>query len=260
MQIYRRVISALLFLLISYASFAGDIADLKSVDFAGRKPKIGFFIGSYDPPHLHHQQIIEMAQKMGGLDYVLVIPNDTAFHKPMVSKIDHRINMLDLIFRNNEKILIPMDRNEFQFPLLKSIRKFISENIPEYEAVGIMGKDSAVRTNARLAAFVAGFDSWIVLEAEEVVGVVPEKLGGKPARVVKIELSGEFPAAHSSSIRKFMLNNPTASFPGKKKLGIDKSIYEYAQRYKLYSTPHTFMGKVKGILNCIKMAGKFPIF
>ena len=260
MNIGIRYIVVIFVLLLSLSSFAGDLSDLKNVDFNGRKPKIGFFIGSYDPIHLHHQQIIEQAQKLGGLDYVIVIPNDTAFHKPMVSPVNHRVNMLDIVFSENDKILVPLDGDEFQFPMVRTIRKFLKDNLGEYDAVGIMGKDSAVRKNSQIAAYVAGFDRWLVTEAEEVAGVVPVKMGGKPVTTVHIKVSEDFPSAHSSAIRNFMLKNPSADFPGVQNMPIDKRIYIYSQKYELYSKPHTRIAKAKGFLGCIKMAGQFPIF
>lgn len=256
----KKLFLSLIFALLSLVALAGDLSELKNVDFNGRKAKIGFFIGSYDPIHLHHQQIAEQVQKLGGLDYLIIIPNDTAFHKPMVSPVNHRIKMLDIVFGDHDKIMVPLDREEFTYPLMKSVKSFLKDNIQDVEMVGVMGKDSAIRKNTQLASYVAGFDSWIIVEAEDLPGPVPDKLGGKPARVVKIQTSKEFPAAHSSAIRKFMLADPNAPFPGIKNMPIDERIYKYAQQNELYSKPHTFINKVKGVLGCLKMAMLFPVF
>ena len=67
--------------------------------------KIGFFGGTFNPPHKGHEKIIDYSLKL--FDELLIFPNTTSPDKTVCPPIDykHRINMLKLITKeSNAKI------------------------------------------------------------------------------------------------------------------------------------------------------------
>ena len=67
--------------------------------------EFSFFGGSFNPPHIGHENIIKICQEK--FDNLLVIPNNVSpmkTDKPPISKF-HRLNMIKLIIKNlNVKI------------------------------------------------------------------------------------------------------------------------------------------------------------
>ena len=67
--------------------------------------KIFFYGGTFDPPHIGHQKIIEAL--LPRCDKMIIFPaKKSPFKKvyPIASNI-HRINMLNLLFENNKVII-----------------------------------------------------------------------------------------------------------------------------------------------------------
>ena len=63
--------------------------------------KIGFFGGTFNPPHKGHEKIIDYCSDL--FDRVLVFPNMISPHKLHAPPIDsmHRVNMLELIIKHD---------------------------------------------------------------------------------------------------------------------------------------------------------------
>ena len=72
---------------------------------------LAFFGGSFDPPHMGHENIIKICQEK--FDNLLVIPNNVSpmkTDKPPISKF-HRLNMIKLIIKN---LNVKIDTFEFE--------------------------------------------------------------------------------------------------------------------------------------------------
>ena len=64
-----------------------------------------FFGGTFDPPHIGHEKIVEFC--LGVCDKLVILPNEKSPHKQYTAKASsmHRFNMLNLLF-DNEKVII----------------------------------------------------------------------------------------------------------------------------------------------------------
>ena len=60
----------------------------------GHENRIGVMIATFDPITREHDSIIKSALARGGIDYLVVIPNDFTFHKPRASRTDFRMDIL----------------------------------------------------------------------------------------------------------------------------------------------------------------------
>lgn len=100
--------------------------------------KIGIFIGTFDPPHQGHHATLMNAMKAAHLDYVVVIPNKDALHKPDATPAEMRAAMLRANYETAPDIVIPYSTEEGNpLQLMKQVRA----KAERLELVGIFGDD-----------------------------------------------------------------------------------------------------------------------
>lgn len=68
--------------------------------------KLGYYIGSFDPIHLGHQNLIEQALQSQSVDYVLVYPAPGGDHFKNRSDLAIRQKMILSVYENNPNVLI----------------------------------------------------------------------------------------------------------------------------------------------------------
>jgi nicotinate-nucleotide adenylyltransferase len=69
------------------------------------------YVGSFDPPHIGHQTMVNHLLNLCCFDYIMLVPTYQHCFKDNVSNFDHRINMLTLAFRHMTNVLIsPVER------------------------------------------------------------------------------------------------------------------------------------------------------
>ena len=80
---------------------------------AARKPRIGVFGGSFDPPHNAHVALAAAGLAQLALDTLYVVPTGVAWHKAReLSAPQHRLAMTQLAFADMPKVVI--DGRELQ--------------------------------------------------------------------------------------------------------------------------------------------------
>lgn len=73
-----------------------------------KKKVIGIFGGAFNPPHSGHRKLIERLINCRQYRNILVIPSFIPPHKKILYYVEphHRLNMLKIMFSNNQKIII----------------------------------------------------------------------------------------------------------------------------------------------------------
>jgi nicotinate-nucleotide adenylyltransferase len=113
--------------------------------------KIGFFGGTFDPPHIGHVSIANQAISEANLDHLILCP---AYHAPLrhhqpVLPVEVRLKMLELIASENDKIVlstIEIDQKKtcFTFNTLQQVKK----QFPSDELMVILGTDQFEKLNS----------------------------------------------------------------------------------------------------------------
>jgi nicotinate-nucleotide adenylyltransferase len=98
------------------ASQLSKIATISSCEFTQFNPEkpsnICLYIGSFDPPHIGHQTVVNLLLNQKDIDYVMIVPTFNHCAKKNVSNFEHRINMIFLAFSKTINVLVcPVERH-----------------------------------------------------------------------------------------------------------------------------------------------------
>ena len=192
--------------------------------------KICLFGGTFDPPHIGHLMVAKNILEYYSFNSILFVPNKTPPHKNVknITFIDHRLEMLRLLTKENSKFIISMEEINCRGKsfTINTIRLIKSK-------MGISSEDCyfAVGSDA-----LGGFHNWklareILIEASVLVVVRPgyEKIKAKPwvlnginvAPISSVEVSSE-------NIRRKIKTNQQI-----KKL-VTENVYNYIIKNRLY--------------------------
>ena len=127
--------------------------------------KIGIMMGTFDPPHIGHLNIIETAIMDADLDKVIIIPNFNAAHKPNATDIEHRMAMTRIFFAGKNKLEV-ISQSEFQYlQTLKAIfgtnstyEYFLENSTENQQYFQITGSDALLRYQYHTAALYINND------------------------------------------------------------------------------------------------------
>lgn len=62
--------------------------------------------GSFNPPHKMHKRLVNRLLSQGLADKVIVVPTGNAYKKSNLININHRLNMLNIMFKNNSSVCV----------------------------------------------------------------------------------------------------------------------------------------------------------
>ena len=107
--------------------------------------KIGIYGGTYNPPHTGHLQAAKQADRLLGLDKLLLIPDRIAPHKEIPAGSpapEQRLQMLRIASGGEEKmevsdIELRREGASFSYLTVEALR----EEYPEAELILLMGTD-----------------------------------------------------------------------------------------------------------------------
>ena len=105
--------------------------------------KIGIFVGSFNPPHKGHINIINHLINNNILDKIIVVPTGNYWDKQDLIDIKDRINMLK--FFESEKIIIDNKHNDIKYTY--QIMKDFSKEYKTDQLSLIIGADNIINFN-----------------------------------------------------------------------------------------------------------------
>ena len=104
--------------------------------------KIGIFGGCFNPPHKMHENIAKELIEKNELDKIVFVPTGNSYNKKGLVDIQKRVDMLNLIFEENQNILVSdISSNENYTYTYQVLDYFKSQNI-NCEIYFICGTDN----------------------------------------------------------------------------------------------------------------------
>ena len=105
--------------------------------------KLGIFIGSFNPPHKGHIDVVNYLLKRKYVDKILIVPTGNYWDKQNLENINHRVNMLK--FFENKKIKVDNQNNNYQYTidLMRKLEKiYVNDDL-----YLIIGMDNLINFN-----------------------------------------------------------------------------------------------------------------
>ena len=210
-----------------------------------KNAKVGIFMGTFDPPHKSHHEVMEAALAAGELDYVIVIPNDTPLHKPNAYSTEVRLQMLKSLYADHARIVTP-HKTDFGGSMRLEIIDNLRKTRPDIKLTGIYGTDilqDNLKNKFARKSFEKRFDAmFVTTNRPGVEGEKPEKFWGLPTTYATYKDVG----TSSTRIRNYLKENPEflksalseeQALKVANELGIDPRTLHDIHRLRLYSAP-----------------------
>lgn len=175
--------------------------------------KIGVFVGSFDPVHIGHTNVINYLIDKKIVDKVLVIATGNYWDKQNITDLKKRLDMLDLIKKDN--IIIDKTHNNFKYTY--QILNALKKEYKNEELYLVIGADNA-NTLHKWKHYNEIIQNGII-----VVGRDNIKVNLKTNKLIFIDKS--FGNISSTKIREDVLNN---------KMYLDDLVYNYIIENNLY--------------------------
>ena len=102
--------------------------------------KIGIFIGSFNPPHLGHLDIIKYLLNKKYVDKILIVPTKNYWNKTNLIDINKRIAMLKFYENDNTKVDTSNNNYQYTYQLMRKLKKEYSHD----ELYLIIGADNII--------------------------------------------------------------------------------------------------------------------
>lgn len=175
--------------------------------------KIGVFVGSFDPVHNGHTNVINYLIDKKIVDRVLVIATGNYWDKQNITDLNKRLDMLDLIKKDN--IIIDKTHNniKYTYQMLNVLKKEYKDD----EFYLVIGADNA-NTLHKWKHYNEIIQNGII-----VVGRDNIKVNLKTNKLIFIDKN--FGNISSTKIRNDILNN---------KMYLDDLVYNYIIENNLY--------------------------
>lgn len=143
----------LLFICIFSSSIVLEELTLEEKHHLLSNKKIGYFIGSFDPIHKGHQEIISTIIKNNLVDYCIVYPVWGGDEYKNRTDINIRLEMLFSLYQNNSKIIVtklpPVALQKaltIDSPTTLLNKPTVIPSTSKTTYVGILGSDAALKT------------------------------------------------------------------------------------------------------------------
>ncbi|MDW8190720.1 MAG: hypothetical protein RMK80_07085 [Pseudobdellovibrionaceae bacterium] len=109
--------------------------------------RVALFTGTFDPPHRAHLQIVKDVIQQRLADFVIMLPNEQALHKPNASPFLLRYEMTKALFRDFDRVAIPsvedFDPSRYSHQFLD----LFSKTHNQVQIFAVMGSDVAAQAH-----------------------------------------------------------------------------------------------------------------
>jgi cytidyltransferase-related domain len=219
--------------------------------------KVGYYVGSFDPLHLGHEEVVQISLQQEGCDYVLIYPAWGSDSYKNRTDVDVRLNMLKATFADHSQVLVTqLPPQELQALLTQPVpgkpedKPRVKPAFDGTSFIGIMGSDNALAlaTNEKeRTAFMSGIqipkryenhtlgsiialpvDSFIVVvRATDDITPLQNKLGDRPFVTAKAP-SEEPRMLSSTAVRQALKEGKDVS------LMVNEHVLKVIKDHKLY--------------------------
>lgn len=190
--------------------------------------RIGFFGGSFDPPHLGHLMLGLSFLALESLDELWIVPCDDHALKDSVATFSHRLAMCDLSFGRLQNAKVIDIEHHLKPPnyTINTI-KAISDLRPDLKLLLGLGSD-----------LVSGFASWHQAPAlAQMVELVIFERVNYPCKVLpellnnaRVHRAYALPDINSTALRNYLRSNAN----NERCPYMDPKIWHYIQEHGLY--------------------------
>ncbi|MCK5073107.1 MAG: YdiU family protein [Bacteriovoracaceae bacterium] len=200
----------------------------REINNVGRKPRIGVFSGTFDPPHITHVNLVKAIKKAHNLDIVYIVPNLTSDHKQNITPYKHRKAMTKIAFGGIDGVKLSDSELEFAFKSgdMTGVVETLNDRHQNSTLFQIMGNDSYIRyKKAAEKDLISKLNNIsLIVSGRESQMPADKLLGNKPV----IPFNGDLGADSSSKVRQMLKEN-------KKSPSISNDVWKYINTNGLYN-------------------------
>lgn len=206
-----------------------------AADTAKRALRVGFFSGTFDPPHEGHKKLLTDAMKQFDLDRIYLLPNVAPDHKPNATPFELRRQMAEAFFAGDPRIEIA-DKELVKIADTRGIgglQRHLAETHAGDQIFQIMGADSLERALANPEIRFPKNFTVVVGDRSGTDFRFPEKTKeGNPILALEGQDSTGF---SSTAVRKSIAE-------GEKPAAVSDEVYEIIRKNGLYGAPKAKAG------------------
>lgn len=100
--------------------------------------RIGIYVGSFNPPHKGHEQVVDYLLEKNIVDKILMLPTPSYWNKSDLVETKHRIEMLKFYEKEN----VEVDTKNNDYPYTYQVLNSIQKDYIEDELYLIIGSDN----------------------------------------------------------------------------------------------------------------------
>ena len=150
----------------AYALVLEDLVKDGTLESTLSQKKVGYYIGSFDPLHLGHEDVVNQILKQNLCDYVLIYPAWGGDEYKNRTDIQIRLEMIFAAFEKHPRVIVTkLTPGELQHALMKSDESLVAgkpsvkTKFLGTEYIGVIGSDTALdisKDPKKLSVFMRG--------------------------------------------------------------------------------------------------------
>lgn len=200
--------------------------------------RVGVFVGSFDPPHFGHRELVERMRAQFNLELVYVVPDRVTHYKDL-QPLTHRVRMLELLFESEIGVRVPPPdlaaelRDGEMWDVLQAVQRYH----PAAQIFNIVGSDT-LRWLAELPPSNRPAGVTMLVNDRHDGTSLPASLDDRQVLTIDDLDRG----LSSSQIRRELAEQRQTS-------ALPIQVFEYIRRWKLYGTQGRIEEESPFILN-----------